>query len=1322
MLLCMWCLQATAQTGLTPKPKVLYDNDVAGSAAGAPRRITVTNTSGAAIVVSNITLSGKDSSQFQLGALPPLPLTLNASDSFALTVAFAPASVGLKATRLSITATDSLNSLFVPLRGLGTAGVGGTNEPSLQALLNLLEINISVGDNNPATNVINSNTALQKAKLLGDELAIQQFIKAGTGNITIEPLAVFGPTDKNPVVAMGWYTSGSRSSRNELFTASNSPAANAQTVQVAYEGNTVFDPATASFGFYSRWPSFAGRLVYSEDSLNTFSGSIPHHVRVYPYIKGGVREADAYLVAFEENTSGFDYQDLLFVVRNVRPATPNTVVRLQPKADAFVNKSSANTNYGLDTTLQVQASASAARNSYLSFPLQSLGDVRLARLRLYGKNKTSAQTVPLQVKGVAVTDWSENNIDFNNAPGAETTIGVLNIGGTEQYYELDVTAFVQARFAKGNSADFLVTDTAALQQLVSFNSREQGTNPPQLLISTSALVPASNASLFVENLDNFPANDRFVASRLQNPWTRDTRAPFRYNSNHDTARIRIHNQGIGPLVIKGTELTPSNNWKYLKWNALAIDSVAFPVTLNPGDIVNLTLQFVHNDPVATRAIKQFVDTLVISSNDAETPRKFLQLRGLWQRVGEGTREPTAQQTIDAFGFETQVKFTGKDGEDVDQGKALKPKGDEIFSSYFVRADSLKPVTIRQMSAYHGCCTQRESIRWYPKGNRADPKTIFTHIGNDAQSLLPRRSLSSGAPAEGSFAPTGTFGFRILNDYSDTLFNPEQKIGVRVWKAFDFGGNLIPDTYIIANDYLGGDFTNYDYNDNMYYVSNIRPETGVAYHSLLRPTPSAVDFGEKQTGTVSSFALRLNSSGKTYADGTADPNITIRSVVIVGENKSEFSAGTPSKTLLTPQDSTTLTVNFKPVSEGLKIADLLLYYNNSRSPLRIPLYGIAKDSGTTVNLHYRIKSGSDKDVTVNGKKWVAETPYAFDNLERYVNPLVKEIEATDDDGLYFLEQSTNKDKAPFRYVLPLASSNYVVRLHFSEVYFGTPGDGLSKGVGARVMSVTMENEVKIANLDIVKEVGAAAALVRNVPVKVADGNLNMSFTASVNRPSLSAVEVYSFTRTTPVPTPPADTIPPTPPADTTVVPPPPPPDTTVTPPPPTDTVVVTPPPPTDTVVVTPPPPVDTVIVTPPPPVDTVVVSPPPPTDTVVVTPPPPTDTVVVTPPPPVDTVIVTPPPPPDTTVTPPPPPVRLLVYPNPNVGRFTILFPLTRRQTVRLLVTDMVGRRYGEEKFSADVGNNKKEIDITRLRLKPGIYLLELYYEEKSRDVLKILLE
>jgi hypothetical protein len=222
---------------------------------------------------------------------------------------------------------------------------------------------------------------------------------------------------------------------------------------------------------------------------------------------------------------------------------------------------------------------------------------------------------------------------------------------------------------------------------------------------------------------------------------------------------------------------------------------------------------------------------------------------------------------------------------------------------------------------------------------------------------------------------------------------------------------------------------------------------------------------------------------------------------------------PSKTILNPQESTTVTVNFNPASQGLKIADLLVYYRNASAPVRVPLYGIAKGQSTTVNANYRINSGSSTSLTLNGKTWSADNQYAFDNLEPYSNLRVKQIAGTDEDSLYLKEQSSNGDKKPFRYELPVQNGDYVVRLHFAELYWGAPGSGLNGGAGSRVMSVSMEGQLALVNFDATAEVGGATALIKNIPVTVTDGKLNIDFSATVNRPMVCAVEVYSF-RTTP----------------------------------------------------------------------------------------------------------------------------------------------------------------------------------------------------------------
>jgi len=781
---------------------------------------------------------------------------------------------------------------------------------------------------------------------------------------------------------------------------------------------------------------------------------------------------------------------------------------LAPLADAYVrNGSYSSVNYGSDTGLIVKGAASSgySRSSYLKFSLSGLSNISSAKLRVYGRNTDNTSTISISSYGIDNDSWTESGITYSNAPAAASAaLSAAGVSDRPQYYEFDVTNYVVNQLAGDKTVSFLIKDASIKNSNIVFNSRENSKNSPQLVISTSSGTSAApgNALLFIENLDRFPENDYFVASKVQTPWSRDKST---YNANHDSLTVRIHNKGINSLTIKNLVLSSTSNWKIEKLKGTAyVPGSGLPLSISSGAYADVTIRFIAVNQ-ATR-VKVLHDTLIISSNDDKFPSKIIFLNGIWQKQGEGSNEPYAQEILSAYGYKTSTGFSHTDP---DKGDSAKLKGNEIRPSFFVSADTSRPISIRQMSSYHGCCTQAEKIVWYPKGS-GTLNTVVTHLAKDAQSVLPRKN-SSTSPAEGTFSTSGPFGLKIgYTDNTDASKNPAGKIGVRVWKAIDSKGNIIPSSFIISNDYLGSQYTNYDYNDNMYFVKNVRPEKGTAFFSALNAAPSALDFGEKiLQSTNNSLTLNLASLGKTYSDGSSDPAVTISSVVITGENKSEFSASMPAKTTLNPQENTTLTVKFNPTSQGLKIADLLVYYNNSQAPLRVPLYAIAKASGTTVTANYRINSGSATAVTINGKIWSADNHYAYDNLEPYSNSRVTKISGTDEDPLYLKEQSSNADKAPFRYELPVANGDYVVRLHFAELYWGAPGSGVAGGAGSRVMDVSLENKLRLINFDVTQEVGGATALVRNLPVTVTDGKLNINFSATVNRPMVVAVEVYSF---------------------------------------------------------------------------------------------------------------------------------------------------------------------------------------------------------------------
>ena len=288
-------------------------NDVQGGTASAAKNVTVRNDGSAALSVSSLTISGADASQFRLLSPPTLPATVAAGSTLTLQVVFDPTSTGPKRATLTVAGNDPSDPQdTVDLRGLGTLGVGGTNEPSLQWILDTYDIPVNAGDPDP------TNSSMPTTPIVGDEVGLQKLVKAGSGPVTVEPLAVFGPqSSTGEVTNLGWYPAAG-GARTQLLSVANAAY---QSLDPTVSGSLSFDPGSSAFGLSTIWPFFANRQVFSEDARNTFTGALPHHVRAYPLkTSAGTTVPNSYVVAFEENTSGADYQDLVFIVRNVQPA------------------------------------------------------------------------------------------------------------------------------------------------------------------------------------------------------------------------------------------------------------------------------------------------------------------------------------------------------------------------------------------------------------------------------------------------------------------------------------------------------------------------------------------------------------------------------------------------------------------------------------------------------------------------------------------------------------------------------------------------------------------------------------------------------------------------------------------------------------------------------------------------------------------------------------------------------------------------------------------------------------------------------------------
>lgn len=313
----------------------------------------------------------------------------------------------------------------------------------------------------------------------------------------------------------------------------------------------------------------------------------------------------------------------------------------------------------------------------------------------------------------------------------------------------------------------------------------------------------------LENTDRVPFSDRLSFNRIQNP----VNSAVPDNLVHDKAVLRIRNTGSAALVL-GTLTTTAD---------FVIDAPpAAGASIPAGGFLDVTVRFTAQNSTGGR-LK--TGTLTINSNDADEAATVVQLAGFWQSRNEGGQEPGLQNVADTYGFRTQIV---KSGEVLNQGGRIVRVGDEVLSPYWLRADTSSPVTARQLAAFH---TQGNtaSLYWHVKGTTT-VTSLFKHDGIWGQSFLPPKDGTSGAqPSFALFNPTTPFGWRVDGrEWSDPTKNPKpvgqpQDEGhhVRFWVARDRTGAIIPNTYIMSMDYAG---INYDYNDNIYLITNMKPES------------------------------------------------------------------------------------------------------------------------------------------------------------------------------------------------------------------------------------------------------------------------------------------------------------------------------------------------------------------------------------------------------------------------------------------------------------------------------------------------------------------
>lgn len=147
------------------------------------------------------------------------------------------------------------------------------------------------------------------------------------------------------------------------------------------------------------------------------------------------------------------------------------------------------------------------------------------------------------------------------------------------------------------------------------------------------------------------------------------------------------------------------------------------------------------------------------------------------------------------------------------------------------------------------------------------------------------------------------------------------------------------------------------------------------------------------------------------------------------------------------------------------------------------------------------TASDTDYTDSqGRVWKARNGFVGGSAWGAPYGTGRQVTGTVDKDLYAVELVGMSS-----WSTPIANGTYTIRTKAREAYW--------ESAGKRVFSITAEGRPGVSNVDIFAAVGRDAAYDSVFTVPVSDGVLNLNFTASVDLPLLTALEVVPAGATT-----------------------------------------------------------------------------------------------------------------------------------------------------------------------------------------------------------------
>lgn len=241
--------------------------------------------------------------------------------------------------------------------------------------------------------------------------------------------------------------------------------------------------------------------------------------------------------------------------------------------------------------------------------------------------------------------------------------------------------------------------------------------------------------------------------------------------------------------------------------------------------------------------------LTVVSNSGDGAVQSITLTGVWQTNGFGSSEPKVSDVMELYRWTNTSDGAIVQNSDINNagvpnyiaGQASVIINNNVEPAYyFEAADAAEDITVTQIAAFHGAGSGAE--RFQIRGHTYDPESGdvndtaaytngsllagFNHSASHPNTILPKLSSDITAPASCSIFYDGPITFEVTTNGRST--DPGRYLGIQALRVLEIynqdTGERIENTYVMIMDYSGST-ANFDYQDNIYIITNIKPFEG-----------------------------------------------------------------------------------------------------------------------------------------------------------------------------------------------------------------------------------------------------------------------------------------------------------------------------------------------------------------------------------------------------------------------------------------------------------------------------------------------------------------